>query len=113
MKKVSVIILACFVALPVFAGGWTNGGRITEIEIVRAQGFMVKGNFGDANDCGISDYLWVPIDNTQYDITYSTILAAYMAGKKIKAYAHECREIGWHGGSYSTMTSSGAMYLRD
>ena len=111
---ISMLILPNIVS----AGGWTtyhkddDRGSVEFVEIVRAQGFLIKGKLGDPAGCGTADHLWVAMDHPQYDQLYSTALAAFMSGNKIHAYAHNCTEIGWHGGSYNTLTSSGAMYLK-
>lgn len=118
MKKLTLALLAF---IPVFANaqsGWTTnpgngGGGITAVEVVRAQGFFINGNLGNPAGCSNSDTLWIAIDHPQYDILYSTVLAAYMSGKKIQAYAHQCGSFGWHGGSHNQVTGDGALYIRN
>lgn len=111
MKYLCCLLLTV-IASAAAAGGWTNNGVLENVEVVRSQGFMMKGALGDAADCGSDGYLWVPIDHPQYDLLYSTALAAFMGAKKIHAYAHTCTEIGWHGGSFSTLSGAGALYIK-
>ncbi len=114
MKKY-ILFIVLMSSANAFAGGWTNSGSVEFVELVRGQGFLVKGDFGSGIGCvnAAADYLWVAIDHPQYDQLYSTVLAGYMAGKKIRAYAHTCTEIGWHGGSYSTLNGAGSLYLQN
>ena len=72
----------------------------------------MTGELGDAAGCGTDGFLWVAPGHPQYDQLYSTALAAFMSGKKIQAYAHTCTEIAWHGGSFSTLNGSGALYIK-
>ena len=116
MKKILLISIVLFSNIA-FAGGWTtydsNNGNVEFVEVVRAQGFMVQGTFGNPAGCTVSNQLWIPIEHPQYDHLYSMALAAFMSGKKIQAYAHNCTEIGWHGGSYNTLSGAGSLYLKN
>ncbi|MDM3869729.1 hypothetical protein QSV34_00035 [Porticoccus sp. W117] len=118
MKKGILAVLLTLVSFAVLAGGWTHysasdsKGTIENIEVIRAQGFMIFGDLGDPADCGRDGYLWVAFDHPQYEQLYSMALTAFTAGKKIQAYAHSCTDVGWHGGSFSTLTGAGGMYIR-
>jgi hypothetical protein len=116
MKKILAITTLLFPGIAC-AGGWTTydgtSGNVEFVEVVRAQGFLIKGSIGNPANCSVNDHLWVAIDHPQYDQLYSTALAAFMGGKKIQAYAHTCTEIGWHGGSFNTLTGAGSMYLKN
>lgn len=111
MKRVSLLVIFTLFSSMVFAGGWTNKAVPTSVEVVRSQGFMITGNFGNPAECSQSNFLWVAIEHPQYDQLYSMALSALNAGKRIRAYSHACTEIGWHGGSFNTVRSSGAMYV--
>ena len=111
MKKIFAACIFVF-SFSANAGGWTADATIERVEIVRDQGFMVFGTFGNPSECTATDALWIPISHTQYEQLYSTALSAFIGGKKLKAYAHTCSEIGWHGGSYNTLSNSGAMYIK-
>jgi hypothetical protein len=112
LKKIAIIGSFVFSSIA-NAGGWTKTGAVEFVEVVRAQGFIVKGDFGSAIGCSnaVADFLWVAADHPQYDQLYSTALAAFMGGKKLKAYAHTCTAIGWHGGEFSTLNASGSLYI--
>lgn len=99
-----------------YAGGWATPAVPTHIEIERGGGFMVWGAFGNAANCSKAASFYVKADHSQYDKVYATVLAAYMAGKKVKPYIHTCEPVGWHSVSsvtYNTMTRSGALYIHD
>jgi hypothetical protein len=49
-----------------------------------------------------------PIDSDQL---LSVALAAFMGGKKLRVYSHQCASYGWHGGTYNELTGAGSMYL--
>ena len=119
IKKTVITIALLVCSAAVIAGGWTtysassNAGKIEWVEVVRAQGFLVSGDFGNPANCEVAGRIWVPIDHPQYDQLYSMVLTAFTSGKKIQAHAAECTAIGWHGGTYNTLTGAGAMYLRN
>lgn len=113
--KIFTFLVLVIISISSFAGGWTQTGKIEFIEVVRGQGFLVKGALGSKIGCtdAKDGYLWVAIDHPQYDTLYSTVLAAYMSGKSIKAYTHDCTEIGWYSGKYSTLSGSGSLNIKD
>lgn len=110
MKKILLICVWLFSSMAI-AGGWTNKAVPTSVEIVRSQGFMITGKFGNPAECSRADYLWVAIEHPQYDALYSMALSALNAGKRLRGYSHKCEEIGWHGGSFNSVRSYGAMYV--
>ncbi|MEO9599792.1 hypothetical protein [Parasphingorhabdus sp.] len=95
------------------AGGWTNNVAPTKIEIVRSQGFMILGDYGDpgATPCATSSGIWVLIEHSQYKELLSTALTAVTGQLKLQAYVHSCTAIGWHGGDWNTLSNSGAIYI--
>lgn len=99
-----------------YARGWASAAVPTHIEIERGGGFMVLGAFGNAGNCSKTGSFYVKSDHPQYDKLYATVLAAYMAGKKVKPYIHSCEPVTWHAVSsvtYNTMTRYGALYIQD
>lgn len=103
-------------SLNVYAGGWATPAVPTHIEIERGGGFLVHGAFGNAANCTIGNKFYVKSDHPQYDKVYATVLAAYMAGKKVKPYLHICEPVSWHSVpsvTYNIMTRSGALYIHD
>ena len=120
MKKSTLTLLAPLLILicnfNVYAGGWANPAVPTHIEIERGGGFLVHGAFGNAADCTQTNNFYVQSDHPQYDKVYATVLAAYMAGKRVKPYLHICAPVPWHSVNavtYNIMTKSGALYIHD
>lgn len=112
MKKIIIILTLLFISEAVLsAHGSTSYAVPTKLEVVRGQGFMVFGDFGNPGECSTSNTIWVPIEHPQYDQLYSTALTAFTANKKIQAYIHSCVNMGWHGGTQNTLSAPGAMYL--
>ncbi|QDO85855.1 hypothetical protein FM037_24590 [Shewanella psychropiezotolerans] len=99
-----------------YAGAWSTPAIPTHIEIERGGGFMVHGAFGNAANCTQENKFYVKSDHPQYDKLYATVLAAYMAGKKVRPYIHTCEPVTWHSTTavtYNIMTRSGALYIFD
>jgi hypothetical protein len=115
MKYVLSLILT-FTSFSVFAGGFTNAAVPTRIDLVQAgsAGFMVFGEFGNVSNCTVSNQFYVEIGHPQYNQIYSTVLAAFMAGKKIWVYSHACKPVPWYTVNtvtYNTMEPSGSIQI--
>lgn len=94
------------------AVAWSHTVAPTHIESIRSQGFMIFGPFGNnGTACDSGDALWVAKTHPQYDQLYSMAVSALMGGKKLRAYAHVCTAIGWHGGTFNEVTGSGAIFI--
>lgn len=91
------------------AGGWTN----TNVEIVRNEGFMIFGAFGNpgSTPCSSANGVWVAKTHSEYTEILSSALAAVAGQLKLRIYAHNCATVSWHGTDYNQLTSSGAMYI--
>ncbi len=101
-------------ALPANAAGGSTAYAVpTKIEIVRGQGFIIFGAYGNPGPtpCTRVDTIWVPISHPQYSELLSTALSAFAGQFKLQAYVHTCTSIGWHGGTYNELTSHGALYI--
>lgn len=110
MKSIFLILILSF-SSAVFARGWTAIAPVDRIEIIRSQGFEVRGAFGNPSSCDKQDRVFVSISHPQYEQLLSVSLAAYMGGKKLRIYSHQCITYGWNGGSHNELTGSGAMYI--
>ena len=101
-----------FLSFYSYGGGWTSAAMVEHIEIIRSQGFQIKGAFGNPSQCTVANYVFVAINHPQYDQLLATATAAFLAGKQLKIYSHTCTTYGWHGGSYNELTGDGSMYLQ-
>ncbi|MEO9601263.1 hypothetical protein [Parasphingorhabdus sp.] len=95
------------------AGGWTNDVIPTKVEIVRNQGFLIFGAFGNlgSTPCATGDPVWVANTHSEYTELLSSALTAVAGQLKLRIYAHNCATVSWHGTDYNQLTSSGAMYV--
>jgi len=77
------------------AATWSNFAVPTRVDIVRNDGFMIYGDFGNAGECDVANQIFVRIDHPQYDAIYSTALAAIMSKSEIQAFIHACELVQW------------------
>lgn len=110
MKKTIFVLLAIYSSC-LYAAGWTNTASVEHVEVIRAQGFEIKGTFGNPSNCEVGDSVFVSIEHPQYDQLLSVALAAFMGNKKLRIYSHQCVNYGWHGGTHNELISHGSMYL--
>lgn len=110
MKKI-LLIGMLLSPVTVFAGGWANTAEVTNVEIIRASGFQIKGGFGNASECSVADTIYIKANHPQYEQLLSTALAAFMGGKKLRIYSHQCADYGWHAGTHNELTADGSMYI--
>ena len=110
------IYLLAILTLPSFAGAWANPAVPTRIDIERGNGFMIYGQFGNAGNCSVANKVYVKINHPQYNELYSTVLAAYMSGKRIQPYINACITAGWYvvpSTTFNTLTASGSLNIMD
>lgn len=107
------VALAAITAPALAAGAWTSSAVPEKVEIVRADGFVIFGAFGNpgATPCDVADALWVSVSHAQYEALLSTALAALAGGLKLRAFPHSCTVYGWHGGSHNEIISGGALEI--
>ena len=94
------------------AYGWGDWGEVTRIEVIRANGLLIFGDFGNVNSCTSDTAIFLRIDHPQYKELYSMMLTAMTTGFEIRPYLRECQSFGWHSGTYNTVTGSDAIYLK-
>lgn len=104
MKK-TIVVLALLASTSVLAAGRTNWAIPTQVDLERGNGIMVYGNFGNPNECSITNRFYIPETHTEYDKYYSLIMTAFSAKQEIRAYAHSCKPVGWYSNSETTYNS--------
>jgi hypothetical protein len=115
-----LIKLALPVALVVvnsvsLAGGWTGWAVPTRVDVVRSEGLMVYGSFGNPGGCTVSDQFFVAINHPQYNQIYATLMTAMIAGRQIMAYSMECDSQTWYSvptTTYNTVTLGSAVNMQ-
>ena len=102
MKKIFIFVALCM-ALPlqaatIVAGSWTTAAKVTSIAIYGVEGsspsYRITTDTVDVTSTGCASsngaYWWWSADPAAKE-TYSMILAAYAAGKKITVtFTNEC-----------------------
>ena len=78
-----------------YGAGYSNWAIPTSVELVKA-GVLIHGEFGDPNGCGKPGFIYVAQSDPSYQSVLSISLAAFAAGKEIRAYANKCTAIGFH-----------------
>ena len=110
----SILLLYSSVAI---SGGRATPATPTKIDTVGVHnGFMIWGAFGNPAGCTQANAIWVKGAHPQYDKIYSTVLAAFMAGKKINVYAHSCEPVGWYSTTditYNVLGPSGDLQIQN
>lgn len=94
--KLIYVILILFVSGQAYSASYSEAGVPSLVRIVSDVGFRVSSDgFGNPEDCGIPNQIVVELDHPQYKEIYSTVLAAYMAKKKVRFYVNSCKVHGW------------------
>lgn len=112
--KVGLAMGGLVVANPVMAaGGYTAIGTPTQVEVVRGDGFLVHGPFGNpgATPCDVPDRIWVARAHPQYQELLATALTALSSGMKLQGYSHVCTNVAWFGVTLNEVTGSSSLTL--
>ena len=112
MKQL-VIWLALFLApfSGIQAAGWSTIATVDRIEIVRGQGAIVFGAFGNPSSCTEDMGFWIKIDHPQYKELYSMAMTAMTSGQRLQPYLSACESIGWHGGTWNVLSAADSMNM--
>lgn len=106
-----VSVIECVI---LWGGEWATAAVPTRIDIERGNGFLIYGKFGNAGNCSIANKVYVKINHPQYKELYATVLAAYMAGKRVQPYVNGCITVSWYvhpSTTFNTLTSGGALNI--
>lgn len=97
------------------AGGWTGWGVPVRVDVVRNEGVMVYGSFGNPGGCTVSDQFFVAFNHPQYNQIYATLMTALVAGRSVMAYADSCSPETWYSVSsvtYNSVDASSALNIQ-
>ena len=95
MRKLLLVLLVSTSA-PAVAEGWSQWAVPTRIDIERAGGFMIYGDFGNAGACSDAGRIYVKAEHPQYKQIYATALAAFTGKYRISAYIQACDPVAWY-----------------
>lgn len=72
------------------AGGKVGWNTITAIAFQNEDLFLYSSSWNNPNGCGKDNAVILKNTDPNFDKAYAMLLAAYMAGKQIKAYSDGC-----------------------
>ncbi len=94
MKYITLLFI--FISSYSTAAGWATAAVPTRVDVVRDDGFMIYGAFGNAGGCTIENRVLVQKSHPQYSEIYSLALAAVMAEKRVQPHISGCKTNGWY-----------------
>ena len=107
MRKFLGLFLLFF-SVNIFAtANYSPWAAPTRIDVMRHQGLVVYGSFGNSAGCTVSDAVYLPIGLTQYKEIYSLLLTAIAQGKEVSIYTSTCTTLLWFSASATYNTVSG------
>jgi hypothetical protein len=100
MKGLVVTVVAATCSLIGFSqsasAAWSAPGVPTTVDIVRGEGFMIYGSFGNGAGCSIGDQIFVQSDSPAYKEIFAAVLLAQSQGRAISLWIHSCVPRGWY-----------------
>lgn len=95
--RIVIGILLSLLASGTFADGYTSWAKPTQLEYVNG-GILVTGEFGDVNECGQQNYIFIvpSSDPKDFSTMTSIILTAFTAQKEVRFYTKDCAAVTLH-----------------
>ncbi len=92
-----VCLFAFIISGGASAAGYTAWAKPEMLEYVNG-GILVNGAFGDVNNCGLADYIFIApsTDSTTFSTMTSIILTAFTAQKEVRFYTSSCAAVTFH-----------------
>lgn len=103
-----------FVNLSAYAGNFSTPAVPTKVDLIRDEGFVVSGEFGNPAGCSNSNNLFIRSSHPQYKMLYSMAVSALVSKQKLYAYAHDCAPILWYSVAtytYNHVTIDGSLSI--
>lgn len=98
MKAKQLAGLLLLTASPAFSAGWTQWAVPTRIDVVRSDGFVIYGDFGNPGGCSDSGRLYVKASHSRYKEIYAAALTAFAGKYRVSAYVQNCEPAAWYAG---------------
>jgi hypothetical protein len=118
--KALALIASIAVSSVASAGGQTNSALITKIELIRGDGMVLFGAFGNPSSfnaaCTSGDLIFVKKDHPDFKMIHTMATAAQLSGKRVYAYTHVCDYLTWYTGTtatYPRLTVDGVIAVLD
>jgi|GEM_PF-3183194 len=114
---IKLVFFAALVATSTssLAGGWTGWAVPVRVDVVRNEGIMVYGSFGNPSGCTVSDQIFVAFSHPQYNQIYATLMTALAVGRQVMAYSVGCAPEPWYSVSsvtYNSVDGSSAVNIQ-
>jgi hypothetical protein len=91
---------------PVLAGaGWSGIAVPTSIDLVRGEGFMIFGQFGNAGGCTYTNQIFIQADAPDYKLLLATAMLAFSSGRELMVYTDSCVARAWYAPSTNTFNT--------
>jgi hypothetical protein len=101
--RIAILILSAIITFSAFAGGSTKLGVIDHIYVNNTWTMVdVTGVSDNPDGCNSTAYYAVVPSDANYQTIHSTLMAAQLAGKKVKFYVSGC---SGQGNKYPKITS--------
>ena len=115
LRRIAIVLCGLSTSLPAYSAGYTPWAEVTEIERV-GDGIVIRGSFGDVNNCGTADIVYYPKTHEDYELVLSMALTALTADREMRFYIDTCVSISFHWGSNNPVINQSrngqAIYIR-
>jgi hypothetical protein len=109
MKRIIVSAVAITCSLigfsPSASAAWSAPAVPGTVDIVRGEGFMIYGSFGNGEGCSIADQVFVQSDAPAYKEILAAVLLAQSQGRPISLWIHSCVTRGWYAAPTTTFNT--------
>jgi NAD(P)H-flavin reductase len=99
----------CFLLMSAncYSAGYTSWAIPTRIDVVRHQGILVTGPFGNPSSCtNGGDSFFLSISVTQYKEMYALLVTAIAQGREVEIYTSVCTPLSWYSAPSTTYNTA-------
>lgn len=112
--KAVVAGLCMLASASAYAGGFSVAAVPTKVDIIRGEGIVIAGEFGNPGGCSNANFLFVRSDHPDYKQIYAAALAALVSKQKIYGYVHYCVPVLWYSvptSTYNAIDANGSLAI--
>jgi hypothetical protein len=106
-----VFMGATLFSINTIASDYTGWAVPSQIEIVQS-GILIKGDFGNVNECKNSDEIFYGNTDTDYQLAASMVMTAIVAKKEMQFYADRCFDITFHGKNVNRVRNGSGIFFK-
>ncbi|WP_124539691.1 hypothetical protein [Piscinibacter terrae] len=113
--KALVGVMLGLAGMSAMAAGYSLPAVPTRVDVIRGDGFMVHGEYGNSGGCTDAGRFFVRSDHPQYKQLYAMAMGAYVGKLKLIAYVDACQVVTWYSSSttFNTVSPSSALHITD